>query len=328
MLARLAPPTHPNLLVGVNTADDAGVYRLSDDLALVITADYITPPVDDPYQFGQIAAANSLSDIYAMGGRPITAYNLVGFPVGELPLDVLGEILAGALQTVVEAGAVLAGGHTTDDLEPKFGLAVNGLVHPDKIWRNNTAKEGDVLILTKPIGSGVIFNAAKKGLVSPADLKRVVENLIHLNKTAAEVLARYTVHAVTDITGFGLAGHSMEMAIGAGLTFHFELGDIPVMAGVKGAYDEGVSTGANKENRAFVHQAFRMDSTLPDWRKEIIFDPQTSGGLLAAVPQAQARDVLRDLHAHGVALAAVVGHVSPLEDRPTPNTGHTHLIFH
>jgi selenide,water dikinase len=297
----------------METADDAGVYRLTDEIALVQTVDYITPPVDDPYLFGQVAAANALSDVYAMGGKPLTCLNLVGFPSTDLPLEMLERIMAGALSKIHEAGAVLAGGHSTEDEEPKFGLSVTGIVHPDRIWRNSGARVGDRLILTKPLGSGVLFNANRKGLVSPAALERCLALLITLNKTAAEVLAGFTVHGCTDITGFGLAGHAYEMAKGAGLTLSFDTAALPLMDESLAMYKRGITTGVNHSNKAAVAGQVRFERELPSWHREILFDPQTSGGLLAAVPADEADAALAALRARGVEHAALVGEVLPRE---------------
>jgi len=310
-LAKLPLNADPNLLVGTETADDAGVYRLSDDIALVLTADYITPPVDDPYLFGQVAAANALSDVYAMGGKPITALNLAGFPSDQLPLESLQQIIAGALSKIHEAGAVLAGGHTTEDEEPKFGLSVTGVVHPDKVWRNVGAQVGDRLILTKPIGSGVLFNANRKGYVSEAALDACLRILTTLNRRAAEVLAGFSVHACTDVTGFGLAGHGYGMAKGSGITLAIDLDAVPVMDEALAMYERGVTTGVNATNRAQVQGHLRFERELPLWRQEIVFDPQTSGGLLAALPAEQAEPALEALHAAGIEAARLVGEVLP-----------------
>jgi selenide,water dikinase len=299
--------------VGTETADDAGVYKLTDELAVVMTADFITPPVDDPYVFGQIAAANALSDVYAMGGRPVACLNLVAFPSACLEPEVLERIIAGALSKVQEAGATLAGGHSTEDDEPKFGLSVTGVVHPDKIWRNCGAREGDQLILTKPIGSGVLINAQRKGWAPEAAMDACVKLITTLNRTAAEVMANHEIHAATDVTGFGLAGHGFECAKGAGLTFQFEMGSVPIMEGSLEMYERGVSTGVNKANRELVEGHYRFDAALPEWHREIVFDPQTAGGLLVAVPSAQAQPLLDDLHKAGVTHARRIGEVRPRE---------------
>jgi selenide, water dikinase len=310
----LPSQSDPNLLVGTETADDAGVYRLSDETALVLTVDFITPPVDDPYLFGQVAAANALSDVYAMGGRPITALNLVGFPSDQLPLDMLERIIAGALSKIHEAGAVLAGGHSTEDEEPKFGLSVTGLVHPQRIWRNVGARPGDRLLLTKPLGSGVLFNANRKGLVSARALDACLGVLTTLNRRAAEVLADYEVHACTDVTGFGLAGHGLGMAKGSGVTLSLDLEALPVMEESLAMYQRGVTTGVNASNRELTQGHLRFARELPTWREEIVFDPQTSGGLLAALPAEQAQPALEALHAAGVGAAVVVGEALPQSD--------------
>ena len=314
LLSQLPKKKDPNLLVGYETSDDAGIYRLSDDIALVVTADFITPPVDDPYLFGQIAAANSLSDVYAMGGRPVTCLNLVGFPSGELDPEVLHGIVSGALSKITEAGAVLAGGHTTDDDEPKFGLSVTGVVHPDKYWRNAGAQVGDALILTKPIGSGVLFNANLGGGVSEAAMKACIDTITTLNKVAAEVLADFEVHAATDITGFGLGGHAFEMATGSKVTLEVRVADVPIMAEALEMYDKGVTTGVNRPNRELISHATNFSGNLPGKQGEIIVDPQTSGGLLVSVPEGQAKQALAALHAAGVTAARTIGGVVEFAD--------------
>jgi len=282
----------PNLLVGFSGSDDAGVYRLNDEMALVTTADFITPPVDDPYLFGQIAAANAMSDVYAMGGRPLVCLNLVCFPSKKLAPEVLHRIVAGAVSKITEAGAVLAGGHSVEDDEPKFGLAVTGMVHPEKIWTNAGAKAGDVLILTKPLGSGVLFNADLKKWVSPAALDECLELLTALNKIPAEIMRGYDIRAATDVTGFGLAGHCLEMAQASAVSLEIETDRIPVMREALEMYAKGVSTGVNPYNRRMVEQYVRFDKTGPGRQQEILFDPQTSGGLLVAVEHSQAEDLL------------------------------------
>lgn len=317
MLQKLPKNQDPNLLVGFNTSDDAAIYRLSESLAMVMTADIITPPVDDPVVFGQIAAANSLSDVYAMGGRPVACLNLVGFPADKLEPEVLEGIITGALSKITEAGAVLAGGHTIEDDEPKFGLSVNGLVHPEKYWANAGARPGDGLILTKPIGSGVLFNANLKGGVSEQALAACIETLTTLNKVAAETLAAFEVHAATDVTGFGLAGHGLEMAKGSDVTLRIAVADLPIMQEALKAYEDGVTTGVNASVWQLVgeHLAFERDFSHAE--KEILVDPQTSGGLLAAVPGDQVEAAIAALHEAGVAAATQVGVVEARSaDRP------------
>ncbi len=315
------PKNHdPNLLVGYETHDDAGVYRLNDELAIITTADFITPPVNDPFVFGQIAAANAISDVYAMGGRPITCLNLASFPSKILSAEILNQIFAGGLSKITEAGAVLAGGHTIDDNEPKFGLAVTGIVHPQKFWTNKGAKAGDDLILTKPIGSGVLFNANLKKWVSTDALDECLAVITTLNKTAADVMRRYDIHAVTDITGFGLAGHSFEIARSSGVRLEIRMDDIPFMREAIEMYERGMNTGSNGHNRQLVENNLVFNKVLPTWHQEIIYDPQTSGGLMAVLPHDQSQNLLNSLHQKGVDGARIIGSVKPLQDS-------TYLVF-
>lgn len=303
----------PNLIVGFETSDDAGVYRLNNEMALITTADYITPPLDDPYIYGQIAAANSISDVYAMGGKPIACLNLVNFPSKKLGPEVLHDIVTGALSKITESGAVLAGGHTIEDEEPKFGLAVTGIVHPQKVWKNYGAKPGDVLVLTKPIGSGVIFNANLKGKVSPSALDECIKIVTELNKVSAEIAGNYEVHAVTDVTGYGLTGHSFEMAKGSGVTIDFSFDEIPVMEEAFDMYEKGITTGVNAFNRELVKDYVVVEKEIPEWKKEILFDPQTSGGLLIALPENQGSELVKALHNGGINYARIIGFVKDLE---------------
>lgn len=299
--------------MGFQTSDDAGVYRMDDETALVLTADFITPPVDDPYVFGQIGAANALSDVYAMGGRPIACLNLIGFPSRRLGPEILEGIVEGALSKITEAGAVLAGGHTTDDEEPKFGLSVTGVVHPEEYWHNAGARPDDLLILTKPIGSGVLFNANLKGWVSDAALKECLDTTSALNRTSADVMAGFDIHAATDVTGFGLAGHALEIARGSGLTLEISAADVPVMPEALEMYEKGVGTGANAANRELIRDAARFDAALPERHDEIFVDPQTSGGLLVSVSPDQARNLLTALHDAGEGWARIIGSAKPLD---------------
>ncbi len=301
------------MLVGFETSDDAGVYRLNAEQALVTTADFITPPVDDPFLFGQIAAANSLSDVYAMGAKPLTCLHLVGFPSKKLEPEILEGIMAGSLSKIHESGAALIGGHSTDDEEPKFGLSVNGIVHPEKIWRNVGARPGDGLILTKPIGSGVLFNANLKGWVSADALRECLDTLVVLNKCAAETLLGFEVHAATDVTGFGLAGHGFEMAGGSDVTFEIEFQNIPVMREALRMYERGVTTGVNRSNRKMVEGRLLFSENLRPQHQELLFDPQTSGGLLVSIPESQTGQALDALHNSGVTAAALIGRVLPRE---------------
>jgi len=300
--------------VGFNTSDDAGVYRLTDDMALVSTADFITPPVNDPFVYGQIAAANAISDVYAMGGRPITCLNLVAFPSGKLAPEVLHRIVAGAVDKITEAGAVLIGGHTIEDDEPKFGLAVNGIVHPDKLWTNAGARPGDVLVLTKPIGSGVLFNANIKNWVSEEALVECIAHLTTLNRVACETMQRFDIHAVTDVTGFGLAGHSYEVARASDVLLTINMDRLPVMREALEMYRRGVNTGVNPHNRRMVTDFLQMAGDWPTWQQEILYDPQTSGGLLAAVAPEEADALVDALHAAGIAHACRIGEAMPLAE--------------
>ena len=285
------------------------MYRLTDEIAIITTADFITPPVNDPFLYGQIAAANAISDVYAMGGKPVTCINLVGFPSKKLPPEQLHQIVAGALDKITESGAVLAGGHSVEDAEPKFGLAVTGTVHPDKVWSNAAARVGDELVLTKPIGSGVLFNAQLKGWVSEGAFNKCLEIVATLNRKAAEVMADFEIHSATDITGFGLAGHSLEMGEGSGALIEIDLAKTPVMDEALAMYEKGMSTGVNKLNRAQVVPKARLTQQLPDWHLEIAFDPQTSGGLMVAVPGGEGEGLVSALHEAGVTAAAVIGEV-------------------
>ncbi len=299
----------PNVLVGFDTSDDAGVYLLNKNQALVFTADFISPPVDDPYLFGQIAAANSLSDIFAMGGTPISCLNLMGFPSEKLDNEIFEKIIAGSLSKIEESGSVLLGGHSTNEEEPKFGLAVTGLVNPKKIWRNIGAEIGDQLILTKPLGSGVLLNANKKRMVSKEALKECLNSLIELNKKAAEVLSHFEVHAATDITGFGLAGHAMEMISDSELTFNFKLEKIPFFREAEEMYKKGITTRMNKNNRELVENNWSFVNKTEFLKEELMLDPQTNGGLLIAVSESKTPYVLEALHKAGIISSSKIGYV-------------------
>jgi selenide,water dikinase len=313
-LSKLPQADDRNLLVGYKTQDDAGIYRLTDDLAVVVTADFITPPVNDPTVFGQVAAANALSDVYAMGGEPKVCLNLVSFPSKILPPDDLNRIIAGAVSKITEAGAVLAGGHSVEDDEPKFGLSVVGVVHPDKFWSNGGAKPEDALVLTKPLGSGVLFNANLKRWVSQEAMDACIRTLVHLNKYAAEVMRAFDIHAVTDVTGFGLAGHALEMAKASDTCLRFDLEKLPVMDQALAMYRKGMTTGVNSHNRRLTAGVSRFETELPDWHREIVFDPQTSGGLLVALPAEQAPDLVEKLARAQLPGAVMIGRVETLRD--------------
>ncbi len=308
-MCALQPPQDPNLLVGYETSDDAAVYRLSPDLAVISTVDFITPPVDDPYWFGQIAAANSLSDVYAMGGRPVTALNLVMYPSKKLDMSFLKDILRGGNEKVVEAGASLAGGHSVDDNEPKYGLSVTGVVHPDKILTNCNAKVGDAIVLTKPLGTGVLFNANRSGKLRYRDLEKILPQIASLNRRALERALRFPVHSCTDITGFGIAGHALEMAKGSGLQISLEYKKLPFYPDSLAMYKKGETTGSNKANRKLCQGSLQIAASLSREEEELLFDPQTSGGLLLALPAGQADDLVKELHAAGVVHAVKIGDV-------------------
>jgi selenide,water dikinase len=297
------------LLVGFETSDDAAVYRLTADMAFISTVDYITPPVDDPYWFGQIAAANSLSDVYAMGGKPLTALNLVMFPSKKLDMGMLKEILRGGGDKVKEAGASLAGGHSVDDNEPKYGLAVTGCVHPDRVLTNKGCRAGDALILTKPLGTGVLFNAGRAGKLAYPELEAVLPEVAALNGTAMEVALNFDVHACTDITGFGILGHSLEMAKGSGLQIDLVFDRLPLYPNALKMYQNGETTGSNKANRRLAQGSWEAAASLAFEEEELLFDPQTSGGLLISVPADQSDDLLTDLKQAGIDAAAQVGEV-------------------
>lgn len=306
----LSKPDDPNLLVGFETADDAAVYRLSDEIALVNTVDFITPPVDDPYWFGLISAANSISDIYSMGGRPLTAMNLVMFPSKQLDMGILKEILRGGHDKVQEAGAVLVGGHTVDDAEPKYGLSVSGIVHPERIITNAGSQPGDVLILTKPLGSGVLFNAVRSGKLAYQEIEREMLPIVAtLNGKAMEIALQYDLHACTDITGFGIIGHSLEVALGCNARVVLEYGKLPFYDGALDMYKKGETTGSNLGNRNLAVGKLEIQTSLSKAAEELLYDPQTSGGLLLSLPASQAADAIVKLTAAGIATVARIGEV-------------------
>jgi selenide,water dikinase len=271
--------------------------------------DYVTPVVDDPVWFGRVAAANSLSDIWAMGGRPVMALNVVNFPVGTLDHGLLRDILKGGAEKVAEAGACLGGGHSVDDPEPKYGLAVTGVVHPDRLLTNHGARPGDALVLTKPLGSGVIFNANRAGKLPASLLENLLPVVATLNGKALEEALKYDLHGLTDITGFALGGHGLEMAVHSGVRMVLDFASLPLFEGAVEMYAAGVTTGSNDGNRRLCGGRLEIRAALRREQEEIIFDPQTSGGLLITLPAGQAADLVRDLHRAGVPWAAAIGHV-------------------
>ncbi len=305
----MQPSKDPNLLVGFDTSDDAAVYRVAADLALISTVDFITPPVDDPYWFGQIAAANSLSDVYAMGGKPLTALSLVMFPSTKLDMGVLREILRGGNDKVMEAAAAMSGGHSVDDNEPKYGLAVTGIVHPGRILTNCGAQKGDSLILTKPLGTGVLFNANRSGKLPYRELEAILPQVAALNREAIEVALNFDVHACTDITGFGIMGHALELAKGSGVQIELFYRELPIYPNALQMYQRGETTGSNKPNRKLVEGFWGSEAKTSVSEEELLFDPQTSGGLLLSVPHAQVEEITTALRKAGVETAVRVGEV-------------------
>ncbi len=299
----------PEVLVGHETSDDAGVYKITDEIALIQTVDYFTPIVDDPYMFGQIAAANSLSDVYAMGGVPKTVMNIVGYPIKKLGGDMLSDILRGAADKVKEAGATTIGGHSIDDQEPKFGLSVTGFVHPEKFWKNVGAKAGDVLVLTKPIGVGIMTTGIKRNAVSREQEKTVTEIMAELNKTAAELLMNYEPHAVTDVTGFGLMGHASEIARGSGVSFEISLSQVPVLQGTEELAEAGVVPGGSKSNHSWLQNDVEYGNELSGTDQLILCDAVTSGGLLISMSEDEAVRYVDDMQEAGNSFAAIIGKV-------------------
>lgn len=301
----------PSLIVGTESSDDAGVYRLTDDLALVETADIITPLVDDPFTFGRIAAANALSDVYAMGGRPVTALNLAFFPACSLPVSILADILAGGRATLDEAGVCLVGGHTVEDDELKYGLSVTGVAHPKSVVRNSTAQPGDILFITKPLGFGIISTALKGEMVDDLLVAEATRWMTMLNREAARLMVSCGATACTDVTGFGLLGHVCEMARGGGVTMRISLDAVPVLPGVDALVDDGLVPAGCYRNRDHFSSSVLIDSPFTIHHSQVLpmYDPQTSGGLLIALPPEQARQFAREAEGAGI-FAVRIGEVA------------------
>lgn len=303
----------PNLLVGIETSDDGAIYKINDEVALIQTLDFFTPVVDDPYLFGQVAAANALSDIYAMGGEPKVALNIVAWPNCVNPAF-LGKILEGGASKVMEAGAVLAGGHSIQDDEPKYGLSVTGFVHPDHILKNCGARPGDVLILTKPLGTGVVNTAVKADLASEEAKREVIRVMTTLNQKAKRVIERYDVHSCTDVTGFGLAGHAVEMAEGSKVTFELDMGKIPIQSEARELAQMGLVPAGAYRNRSFSEAKIEVNG-IEDDLLDLFYDPQTSGGLLVSVSPEDGKKILEDFAAAGMETAyGCIGRVTEQED--------------
>lgn len=299
---------HPDLLVGSATGDDAAVYRLDDRTALVVTVDFFTPITDDPYEFGSVAAANSLSDVYAMGGRPLVALNVVGFPAA-LAAEMLGDVLRGGYDKAAEANCLIVGGHTVDDNEPKYGLSVVGLVEPGKQVSNAGAQPGDALVLTKPIGTGIITTGCKAGVAPPGSVETAVETMATLNRAPSEAMMEVGVNACTDITGFGLMGHLIGMLRASGVSARISASAVPVLPGVAELLEQGVAPGGTHRNQAGVEDCVDWDESLTEDDKLLLCDAQTSGGLLISVPEARLPQLLAALESRAVATRAVVGSV-------------------
>jgi selenide,water dikinase len=301
--------SHPNLLVGIEHIDDAGVYKIRDDLALVQTVDFFTPIVDDPYTFGQIAAANALSDVYAMGGVPITALNLVAFPIKSMEIEILRDILRGGLDKMREAEVVLVGGHSVEDQELKYGLAVTGLIHPDAVLTNTGAQVGDRIMLTKPLGTGIINTAQKGGMADPKVVQMAIGVMAELNRKAAEVMKGFRVHACTDVTGFGLLGHLCEMLGQDKIGIRISLDAIPILPEATEYADMGLVPGGALRNKEFYAPKVEGEKACPPSLLDVLYDPQTSGGLLIAVTAEDAERILRSLQKAGVKDARIIAEV-------------------
>ncbi len=294
---RFSPAQYPDLIVGLGQPDDAAVYRLSDDRAIVQTVDFFPPVVDDPYSFGAIAAANAMSDIYAMGGDPIFALNICAFPE-DLPAEVISAILCGGADKVAEAGAAIAGGHSVRDREPKYGLSVTGMMNPAHLMTKGGAHPGDVLVLTKPLGVGVITTAIKRDQAAPGHVESAIASMMRLNRAAGHAARDLGARAATDITGYGLIGHSLEMANQSGVCFEFEWAAIPFLPGALGYAEQWIFAGGAETNAKAARAQVVFDAALTDWQQMLLFDPQTSGGLLVPLPLDRAEQFMAQLHAH------------------------------
>lgn len=308
-MAGLKPAPDSNVIAGFSGSEDAGVYKISESTALVQTLDFMTPIVDDPYVFGQISAANSLSDVYAMGGKPLTAMNIVCFPTKKFTLDILSDILKGGLSKIEEAGVQLLGGHSVDDPELKYGLSVTGLIHPDRVISNTGSKPGDSIILTKPLGTGIVGTAVKAGFASDDIVKRFSDSMIYLNKKAAEIMTEFPVSAATDVTGFGLAGHLKEMIGPYDIRIVLYSKDLPLLPGLKENADMGLLPAGLYRNRDYIGAMFNAEEGVELHHIDVVFDPQTSGGMLISVNRSAAEEMLPALKSAGYEDASIIGHV-------------------
>ena len=310
MLEKLPKASHPDLLVGLNTIDDAGVFRLSDDLALVQTVDFFTPIVDDPYTYGAIAAANALSDVYAMGGEPLTALNIVCYPKGTVSAEMLLDILRGGFDKAAEAGCLIVGGHSVEDKEMKYGLAVTGKIHPEKILTNDNARSGDALVLTKPLGTGIVTTAFKLGIIPDELYRCVTDSMLRLNSIASKLAVKFGAHACTDITGFSLLGHAWGMARESKVGFVLYANHIPIFAGTEDLAEQGFLTKGDRSNREYLQGYLHFDKNLSQNLVRVLYDPQTSGGLLISISSEVADELVAELRQQGVADARIIGRVT------------------
>ncbi len=315
VLRNFPVPVHPDILVGSETSDDAAVYRINDETALVQTVDFFTPVIDDPFEFGAIAAANALSDIYAMGAKPLFALNIVAFPVNRLPVSVLQSILQGAQSVAEEAGIFILGGHTIEDNEPKFGMVVSGVVHPGKIVRNSTSQEGDILILTKPLGTGILSTALKRNLLSGEVQDELFRTMRRLNRKEAEIMVKYKVNACTDVTGFGLLGHLKEMMEGSGLSAEINASRVPQLPGTNDFASQGIVPGGTSNNIFFTQNSVHFSDKVSGALRIILADAQTSGGLLISVDPHDSEQLLEEIRASGNLYAAEIGKLSARKNK-------------
>lgn len=315
ILKHMPLPIDPNILVSIDTHDDAGVYKINDELALVFTTDFFPPVCSDPYEFGQIAAANSISDVYAMGGDPVIALNIMMFPASKLPIEAYAEILKGGSDKASEAGVKIIGGHTIDDYPPKYGLAVVGYIHPDKIITNAGAKPGDSLILTKPVGTGTILAGQRLGMANDKDITETKRLMKLLNKSGAEVMKKLNIKGATDITGFGLAGHALKMAKASNVSICLNMSQVPLIGEVYKMTDDGCIPGASFRNLDFAEPYTNFDQELDYNLKMLAFDAQTSGGLLMSVHSGSEHEVLAELKSSELEFSAIIGYVKDYKDK-------------
>lgn len=313
LLSGIETISDERLLVGFDKSDDAAVYRLSDEQALVQTLDFFPPIVDDPFLFGQIAATNAISDIYAMGGEPKLALNIMTV-TNQMTSDMIHEVLRGGYEKAYEAGVIICGGHTIEDEEPKYGLSVTGFVHPDKLWKNSGAKEGDLLVLTKPLGIGILTTAAKADMVDREVMDKVYKQMATLNRKARDILSKYEVHSCTDVTGFALLGHGLEMAQGSGATIHLQVDRIPYLEPAPEMASMGFVPAGAYRNRDFAQEHVELQVPVSRQMQDVLYDPQTSGGLLAAV-SADNREALEEELSRELPMARIIGYVGPKENK-------------